>query len=165
MNWATGALSIPLSHRFLCSPQKVLIQSRLCYCHSTYNGRELNVNNPSIQTWTSNFPSDKLVARSMTLHPWTYFRPDKMKQNFLHLMHKFHKTREVFEEIAHCFSNDAFSGKGSFIWDLSVVKGESCVPGVRVYESCSRCVVSSVESSVQKTSSLAHRLWTPFRLC
>ena len=26
---------------------------------------------------------------------------DKMKQNSLQLMQKFHKTREVFEEIAH----------------------------------------------------------------
>ena len=46
------------------------------------------------------FPSDKLVARSMTLHPWTSW-------NSLHLMRKFHKAREVFEEIAYCSSNDA----------------------------------------------------------
>ena len=36
---------------------------------------------------------------------------------------------------------------------------------VFVYESGSRCVVSFIKSSVQKTSSLAHRLTTPFRSC
>ena len=42
---------------------------------------------------------------------WTWLR-NKMKLNSLQLMQKFHKTRKVFEEIAHCSSNNAHVQEG-----------------------------------------------------
>ena len=84
---------------------------------------------------------------------------DKMKQNSLHLMQRFHNTQDVCEEIAHSSSHDADT-------EVEIVHlGRRVMHDEGESESSSRCMVSSIKSSVQKTSSLTHRLTTPFKFC
>ena len=104
-------------------------------------------------------------SRSMTLHPWTWLR---IKWNRILCTwcrsftrhEKSLKRLHIALQTTHMgFKQHTCSGRGPSIWDSIRVKGEYESSG----EYCSRCVVS--ESSVQKTSSLAHRLTTPFRVC